>query len=338
MKKIMALVLAGIMVLGGCTGSTDSASEDTEKDSAQNSSQEVKEVTILTGPSGGTMEIVGAATIELFKAAMPGTEFSSVPSTGSAVNVKLMDNGEADMAIITADTLAAAINGEEPFEEEYPDLMSMCALYPNTMQLWALPSSGIQDFADLKSKKFTCGQFGGGPYQPCMNMMKTYGFTLDDIEASGGEMTPLAWGEATNSLQDGNIDAVFWTTSFPAAGIVNAAVGKEFSLVQINEEKLKEYTETYEEWVDITIPAGTYEFQKEDVKTIGTPNLYVVSRDMPEDVVYEMTKAICENYDVLGTSHALLKSLSDETITQGVVGEIHPGALRYYKEKGINVS
>ena len=59
---------------------------------------------------------------------------------------------------------------------------------------------------------------------------------------------------------------------------------------------------------------------------------------MPEDVVYEMTKAICENYDVLGTSHALLKSLSDETITQGVVGEIHPGALRYYKEKGINVS
>ena len=95
MKKIMALVLAGIMVLGGCTGSTDSASEDTEKDSAQNSSQEVKDVTILTGPSGGTMEIVGAATIELFKAAMPGTEFSSVPSTGSAVNVKLMDNGEA---------------------------------------------------------------------------------------------------------------------------------------------------------------------------------------------------------------------------------------------------
>lgn len=336
-KKMIALTLAGIMLLGGCSGKSEDTAEE-KKEEKKSSSEEVKEVTILTGPSGGTMEIVGAATIELFKQAIPGIEFSSVPSTGSAVNVKLMDNQEADMGIITADTLAAALRGEEPFEESYSGLMSMCALYPNTMQLWALPSSGIEDFGDLKSKKFTCGQFGGGPYQPCMNMMKTYGFTLEDVAAAGGEMTPLAWGEATNSLQDGNIDAVFWTTSYPAAGIVNAAVGKEFKLVQINEDKLKEYTDTYEGWVDITIPAGTYDFQKEDVKTIGTPNLYVVSSSMPDDLVYEMTKAICENYDVLGTSHALLKSLSDETVTQGVVGEIHPGALRYYKEKGIHVS
>lgn len=290
----------------------------------------VKDLTILTGPSGGTMEIVGAAAIEVFKEDMPDVHFSSVPSTGSAVNINMLTAGEGEIGIVTADTLAAAINGEEPFDAPVEGLMSMCALYPNTMQLWALPTAGIDDFSDLAGKTFTCGQYGGGPYQPCMNMLSIFGMTEDDAN-----ITPLAWGEATSNLQDGNIDAVFWTTSYPAAGIVNASVGRDFKLVQIDPEKLEEYRSTYNGWVDITIPAGTYTFQKEDVQTIGTPNLLVVREDVPEEVVYQLTKAICENYDALGSAHALLQNLNDDTVAQGLVGEVHPGALRYYKEAGI---
>lgn len=318
MKGNFARILALLCILAMLTMGCASASS-------------VRSLTILTGPSGGTMEIVGAAAIELFKAALPDVQFSSVPSTGSAVNVMMMAAGEGELGIITADTLAASGKGEAPFSESISGLMSMCALYPNTIQLWSLPSANINDFSDLAGKTFTCGQYGGGPYQPCMNMLTTFGMTEDDVN-----ITPLAWGEATSNLQDGNIDAVFWTTSYPAAGIVNASVGRDFNLVQINRDKLAEYKNTYEGWVDITIPAGTYSFQKEDVYTLGTPNLLVVREDVPEDVVYALTKAICENYEALGSAHALLKNLNDATVAQGLVCGIHPGALRYYQEKGIN--
>ena len=335
--KITRLIsIVCMLALLICLCACSSTEKTTQQEESKEASDTISDLTILTGPSGGTMEIVGAAAIELFKAAMPDVQFSSVPSTGSAVNVKMMAAGEGEMGIITADTLAAAVNGDDPFEEPVEGLMSLCALYPNTIQLWALPEAGIDDFSDLEGKTFTCGQYGGGPYQPCMNMLSIFGMSEESINAAGGKITPLAWGEATSNLQDGNIDAVFWTTSYPAAGIVNASVGRDFKLVQINRDKLAEYKETFEGWVDITIPAGTYTFQKEDIYTLGTPNLLVVREDVPEEVVYQLTKAICENYDTLAASHALLDALNDETVAQGLVGGIHPGALRYYQEKGIN--
>ena len=341
----LVLVLTFLLALSACGGSTaQSGTSATQAPTAEPakeeapSAAELKDLTILTGPSGGTMEIVGAAAIEIFKKYMPSTQFSSVPSTGSAVNIKMLEAGEGDMAIVTADTFAAALAGQEPFEKPVEGLAALCALYPNTIQLWSLPESNIHDFSDLESKTFTCGQYGGGPYQPCMNMMKVFGMTEESINAAGGKITPLAWGEATSSLQDGNIDAVFWTTSYPAAGIVNASVGRDFELVQINRDKLAEYKNTFDGWVDITIPAGTYSFQSEDIYTVGTPNLFVVRADLSEDVIYTLTKAICENYDSLAAAHALLKNLNNDTVAQGLTDAVHPGALKYYQEAGIKVN
>lgn len=335
------LMLSLLLGLVACGGQTDKEPDTKPSDAGNNDNngvQQVSDLTVLTGPSGGTMEIVGASAIEVFKQYMSETQFSSVPSTGSAVNINMLLSSEGEIGIVTADTFAAAINGETPFDAPVEGLMSMCALYPNTIQLWSLPSENINDFSDLTGKTFTCGQYGGGPYQPCMNMLQVFGMSEDGINAAGGKITPLAWGEATSSLQDGNIDAVFWTTSYPAAGIVNASVGKDFNLVQINRDKLAEYKETFQGWVDITIPAGTYTFQSEDIHTLGTPNLFVVRADVPEEVVYELTKAICENFDALGSAHALLKNLNEESVAQGLVGDVHPGALRYYEEVGISVN
>lgn len=139
--KVMAMLLTVAMFvsLTACGSSNaesnvDSNTEETsegDSDDGVAASTTVTDITILTGPSGGTMEIVGAAAIEVFKSVMPDVQFSSVPSTGSAVNVNLLASGEGDIAIITADTLAAAINGDDPFEEPVEGLMAMCALYPN---------------------------------------------------------------------------------------------------------------------------------------------------------------------------------------------------------------
>lgn len=292
-------------------------------------------ITVLTGPSAGTQEVVGAAASEVWKNTIPGAKFSAVPTGGTSVNINLMDQGDGEVVMITGEVAAAAVSGQAPFKKQYPELRGIFATYPNTYQVWVQKDKGINDFGDLISKKITFGQPGGGPYQPSLNMMGVFGFTMADIKSKGGKVLPYAWGEAVNALSDGNIDAVLWTTSFPAARIVDAEINREFKLLQVNPDKLEEFKNKYKGWVDVNIPAGTYRGQNADVTTIGTPNFFGCKASLPDDLVYAMTKALWGNRHILGNTHALLKGITEETVARGMVAPLHPGAKRFYKEMNI---
>lgn len=294
-----------------------------------------QKVTILTGPSAGTQEVVGAAAAEIWKNNIPGIEFSAVPSGGTAVNINLMDQGDGEVVMITGDAAASAKNGEAPFKKEYPELRAMFATYPNTFQIWTLKDKGINDFGDLIGKKITYGTPGSGPWQPSINMMSVFGFKPGDMRAKGGRTLPYAWGEAVSALADGNIDAVLWTTSFPAARIVDAELTREFQLLQVNKDKLAEFRKSYPGWIEVRIPANTYKGQAVNVTTVGTPNMFGCKADLDEELVYKMVKALWENRQILGNTHALLKSISEDTVGRGMVVPLHPGAKRFYDEMGI---
>lgn len=292
-------------------------------------------ITVLTGPSAGTQEVVGAAASEIWKNNILGTKFSAVPTGGTSVNINLMDQGDGEVVMITGEVAAAATAGQAPFKKQYSELRAIFATYPNTYQVWVQKDKGINDFGDLVSKKITFGQPGSGPYQPSLNMMSVFGFKMADMKGKGGRVLPYAWGEAVNALSDGNIDAVLWTTSFPAARIVDAEINREFKLLQISPEKLQEFKNVYKGWVDVKIPAGTYRGQAEDVMTIGTPNFFGCKASLSDDLVYAMTKALWENRETLGNTHALLKGITEETVARGMVAPLHPGAKRFYKEMNI---
>lgn len=292
-------------------------------------------ITVLTGPSAGTQEVVGAAASEIWKNNIPDAKFSAVPTGGTSVNINLMDQGDGEVVMITGEVAAAAVSGQAPFKKQYAELRGIFATYPNTYQVWVQTDKGINDFGDLINKKITFGQPGGGPYQPSLNMMNVFGFKMTDMKDKGGRVLPYAWGEAVNALADGNIDAVLWTTSFPAARIVDAEITREFKLLQINSGKLEAFKNKYKGWVDVKIPAGTYRGQAADVMTIGTPNFFGCKASLSEDLVYAMTRALWKNRDILGNTHALLKGITEETVARGMVAPLHPGAKRFYKEMNI---
>lgn len=335
MKKnyLLSLILVAVMIalFTGCESSNSNTG-------AGGSNSNGNAITIVSGPASGTQEVVGAAVAEIWNNNIPDIEFSAVPSGGTSVNVDLLDTDQGDVGMITADVAVSASTGTDPFEKEYTDLRAIFATYPNTYQIWVQKDSGIEDFDDLLDKKICFGSPGSGPYQVTLNFMSVFGFTEDDVAENGGDVQYLSWGDAVTALQDGNIDAVCWTTTYPAAKITDAEISREFKLLQINPDKLQEFKEIYGGWEDVVIPAGTYKGQAEDITTVGTPNMFAILADIDEDLVYEMTKSLWENKETLGNTHALLKGLSEETVASGMGIELHPGAQRYYEEMGFPIN
>ncbi|MGE4354079.1 MAG: TAXI family TRAP transporter solute-binding subunit [Oscillospiraceae bacterium] len=349
MKKLLSLLLATLLIIGvsACSNGSDTSSSvpettsvspesssPTSADNGFDGKWDISSVTITTGPSGGTHEIVGAAAAEIWKNNIPGINFSSIPSSGTSANIPLLNSGEAQVGVCTGDSAVSAINGVSPYDQKYTNVKGLFALYPNTLQIWVQADSDIQDFGDLIDKKFTFAAPGSGPFQPTLNMMALYGFSEDDVKAAGGTIEYLDWGTAVSKLQDGLLDAVIWTTSYPAAKIVEAETTRDLRLLQVDTNMLDKFMDTYGGWISVTIPAGTYKNQPEDVITIGTPNFLCVLDDMDNDLAYALAKALWENRDILGNTHALLKSLSLDNVAKGMGVELHPGALKYYKEIG----
>jgi TRAP transporter TAXI family solute receptor len=281
------------------------------------------------------MEVVGAAIAELLNKNIEGIGFTAVPSGGTAVNVNLLRQGDGEVAFLTGDVVSSALNGTDPFTEKYPELRSMFALYSNTLQIWTRSNIGVSDFRDLKNKRFTYGKPGSGAYQTGINLMKVYGITEEDVRKSGGEIIPLAWNESVGALQDGNLDAVLWSTSYPAARVVDAQTMRELPLLQINPAMLEAFKKEVGGWIDITIPKNTYKGQATDIKTVGTLNMLAVTDKLSDDIVYKMTKTLWENREQLGIVIALLKDINAAMVARGMGAPLHPGAKRYYTEAGI---
>ena len=343
MKKIlsMALAFAVTLTLAACGGNPSSSSASTNSSSAPGASTQSEAIggesltgalDIAIGNSGSTQEIIGANVIELLKETLPGVNISSVNTSGITANAGLLVEDGCHMATITADTAYSAFAGEAPFETPCEDLRAICTLVPNSYQVWANKSANIKDFSDIIDKKVCFGTPGSAPYQPSLNMMSLFGFSEEDMKAAGGELVTVAWADAVDMLADGNIDVLIWSTSFPASAIVNAqAGGKEFDFVQIAPDMIDKYIETYPGWTTITVPAGTYAGQTEDV----TYQSYYVKASMSEELAYRITETICTNYPSLRNVHALMADIGDDTIATGTGLELHPGAQRYYDEHNI---
>jgi TRAP transporter TAXI family solute receptor len=357
MKRILILVLALVMVLSfvACgqaqpsektstnPAATNPASNPASTNPAPANSTSAAATDPLSGTldfcignPGGTGEIIGGALIELLKDAMPNMEISSIQSAGTAASTMMLAQRGCDLAMVTAESVYTATTGGEPFNTPTDSLRAICALYPNTLQIWANKDANIKELADIADKRICFGVPSSSQYYPFFKILNSYGLSPEIIGKNGGSVTTVAWGDAVDMFSDGNLDALIWETSYPAAAIVNAqAGGKEFDFVQMDPAKMQEFMSTYPGWVKVNVPAGTYAGQTEDVTCMGTYMAYYVDKDVPDEVAYKITETICNNFDILGNTHALMKNVSEATIGMNLGGEIHPGAQKYYEEHNI---
>jgi TRAP transporter TAXI family solute receptor len=257
----------------------------------------------------------------------------TVESSGASVaNAKLIASGEADLAILQNDIAFYALKGVKPmFEAPVANIMGVTSLYPEHCQIHARKDANIKSPADLKGKRVAVGPLGSGTEQNAMQILEAYGLKFDDLS----KVERLSATESSDYLKDKRIDAAFYTVGVGASAIVDTALMVETVIVPIDAAHIEKLKNKYPFYSEATVPAGIYKGVDQDVPTVAVLAILVTKKELEEDIVYRITKAIFENINRIETAHAKGKEVKLEKALNGMPIPIHPGAAKYYKEKGI---
>lgn len=341
MKKLLAILLAFVMVfaLSACgeqkpAGTTSGANADTSS-AANTPSVDVKFtndgnwIFASGGTSGTYYPLAGAISNEVNKQIKSNI---TVQSTGaSKENVMLLSKDEAEFAIIQNDVLDYAFNGTGLFKEsgKISGFTTVASIYAEVCQIVVASDSGINSVADLKGKRVSIGDAGSGVEANALQILEAHGLTVDDIKVSR-----LSFKESGNAFKDGQIDAFFVTSGVPNTAITELAVTRSLKLLDIVGDAATKLMADYPFYTVVTIPKDVYKTES-DITTLGVRALIVCRDDLTEEEVYHFTKAVYENLDSLGNAHAKAKEFKLEDAKAGVTVPLHPGAEKFYKEKGI---
>ncbi len=299
-------------------------------------------ITIGTGGPTGVYFVVGNSVCRMVhKEAAEGREGErqsglrcSAPSTaGSTYNIGQICEGELDFGVAQSDWQYHAYNGSAP-EQVNPceKLRAVFSVHPEPYQIIAGRDSGIQSWSDLEGKRFNIGNPGSGQRGTTEELMSGHGWTTANFAVA----TELTSTEQASALCDGNIDAFGYTVGVPNAGVSVATDGCGAYIVDLGEDEVAQrLVEEHDYYAFTTIPAGTYQTTEEDVTTFGVMATFVTSADVSDDIVYEVTRAVFENLDDFRSLHPAFANLDPEAmITNALSAPLHPGAERYFKEKG----
>jgi hypothetical protein len=292
-------------------------------------------VTIGTGGQTGVYYVVGQSICRLVNR---GTKDHGIkctaPSTGGSVaNINAIRAGEMDMGVAQSDWQYHAFNGTSKFEENgaFGELRAVFSVHAEPFTVVARQDSGIQSFDDLKGKRVNIGNPGSGQRGTMEVVMGVKGWTMDDF----AQATELKAAEQAAALGDNNIDAMIYTVGHPNGSIQEASTTVDSLLVPVTGAEIDALINDNAYYAKAVIPGGMYKGTDNDVETFGVRATFVSSTNTPEDVIYEVVKAVFENFDRFKKLHPAFAGLQEaEMVSAGLSAPLHPGAERYYKEKG----
>ena len=287
---------------------------------------------IGTASMGGNFFPMGAAVAEVLGPKMPGYQFTPMATGGSAFNMGAIDRGEQDLALCQGTAVAAGINGTGSFEgKPTKGAMSIGQYHATPQHVIYDASLTVNSLQDMKGKKIEMIAPGDGIEVATQKMLSAVGIPLDAItpEHSGNRQ------QAASRLKTGRMDAMFDGTGVGAAWMIDVIGDGKFKLYSLSDDEINKIASKYPEFSPSVIPAGSYIGQDKPVKTLANWTVIIVRADLPDDVVYQMTKILMENTEDLTSRHKYFADLKAENVKGGIAAPLHPGALKYYKEKGI---
>lgn len=292
-------------------------------------------ITIGTGGVTGVYYAAGGAICRLVnKDRATHNIRCSVESTGgSAFNINTIKSGELDFGMAQSDTQFQAVKGVASFEKggAHSDLRAVFSLHPEPFTVVARKEAGVKTFADFKGKRFNVGVPGSGTRLSLDEYLKEAGMKLSDFSLVS-ELRPDEHGAA---LCDGKIDGFIFAVGHPAANIQDPTTTCGAQLVPLTGPVVDKLMDGKPYFAKATIPGGMYANNPTAVETYGVLATMVVSAKTPDDVVYTTVKAVFDNFDEFKKLHPALANLTPEAMVKnGQSAPIHPGALKYYKEKG----
>ena len=302
---------------------------------AGGAAQPAKQLSIATGGTGGVYYPLGGGFASILAREMPGVTATTEVTGGSVDNLKLVGSGGADLAFAQVDAAWDAINGRDKFPKKLP-ICALAVLYPNHMHVVTVDGTGISTIEDLKGKRLSTGAPGSA----------TEVFAFRVIEAAGldrdKDMTRERLGvvESVNAIKDRKIDAFFWVGGLPTAAVTDLAATPNVRIKLLDFAHLvdKMNTKYGPLYTAASIPKGTYPGLERDAHNITVWNVLVVNRTFDEKLAYDLTKIMLEKRDDLAKVHkeALNIKVENQSSKKAAI-PWHPGALKYFKDKGIQV-
>jgi len=297
----------------------------------------LKFVTIGTGGITGVYYPTGGAIAKMVNAKRDEYGIrATVESTGGSVfNVNAVMNGDLEFGVVQSDRQYQAVEGLAEWEGKPQEkLRAVFSIHPESLTLVAGEDTGIKNIQDLKGKTVNIGNPGSGQRQNSIDALNAVGLDIEnDITA---EQVKAA--EAPGLLQDDRLDAFFYTVGHPSGAIKEATAGaRKVRIVAIEGEGIDELIKTHPYYAKAVVPVEFYEgaVNEDDVPTFGVKATFVTSSDVPEDVVYAITKEVFENFEDFKKLHPAYKVLTKESMLEGLSAPLHPGAEKYYKEAGL---
>lgn len=316
-----AAILALCILVGGCRD------------------EKVTFVTIGTGGATGIYYPTGVAISRMInrnfdKYAIKATVEST---SGSVFNLNAVMNGDIVFGVVQSDRQFQAYNGEPGSEwagSPQADLRSVFSIHPESITLVASEKSGIERIEDMRGKRVNLGNPGSGQLQNSLDVLTAAGLSEQDLSAEKVKAI-----EAPSLLQDGRIDAFFYTVGHPNSNIKEATSGRiRVHLVPITGREVDKLLEKHSYYAKSVIPQSLYRYalNTEDVESIGVKATFVTSSKVSENVVYALTKEVFENLEDFKSLHDAYKVLTKEDMLKGLSAPIHKGAMKYYIEAGLD--
>ena len=316
MKKILAMVLALCMVFALCATSAFAADE----------------LIFTTGGEAGTYYAFGSVLAQ-YVSNNSDISVTAITGNGSQANVEDMDAGDVQLAFCQSDVMSYAYNGTNLFEDlgKIDSFSVVAALYMEQVQI-VTTNPDIKTVADLKGKSVSIGARGSGVYFNALDVLGVYGMTEDDIKP-----VYQSFGDSAESLKDKKIDAAFIVAGAPTTAITDLSTSGPVYLVSIDDEHIDELLAKSPYYTAYTVPADTYGMP-EDVQTVAVAAVVLARNDVSEDAIYTFTSTIFDNIDAIAEQHGKGAELSLEFASSITDVPYHPGAAKYFAEKGFDVA
>lgn len=298
---------------------------------------------LATASTGGTYYPVGVAIATLVKVKLRGNpDVSAINSGGSADNVRLMREDEAQFAILQGLFGKFAAAGTGPFDALGPQdhFSSISMLWPNVEHFIVrsehVDTGTVADFVALQGQRISLGSQSSGSRISGTTILTNLG--VGDVDADY-DLQFLGYGPGADALQNGQIEGFNPAAGDPVAAATRAfaAMGDDIALLEVTDEQIPQLNNGLNLWTRHVIPAGTYPGIDRDINTVAQPNFLAVNNGVSADHVYEITKTIYENLPFLNGIHAATKAMSLDVALNGLPVALHPGARRYYEEVGIAI-
>ncbi|MBP2079237.1 TAXI family TRAP transporter solute-binding subunit [Oceanobacillus polygoni] len=331
-KSIVIAIILGIIFLTAC----EKGNEQVAKGAAY--SETSLHTTIVGGRVGGAWSVFTEGIAESIRREHEGAIITVEPG-GIVENPLTVATGVVPYGLSYAMTSYAAYSGEEPYDQPYEDIRAVSVVIPANYYQFIVasevPYDSFEEMIELKAPiRLAVDQKGAAGEIITRNILQAYGITYDDIVSWGGSVDYLSGSKTFEMMADNRVDASGDAVSAPSSDIIEASTLMRLKMLELNEQVIERVSEKL--GMDTgTINASAYSFLEEDVATVSTPAILIAHKDVPEEEVYQMTEAIYENFDYLRTVHKEFNNLSEDNMMKVGNVPLHPGAERFFREKGM---